>query len=489
MGVVLVALLSVIGCRYVLPERFAVNGPMMNSLMGWGVDTPSAQAIGQRLSVPPGFSVSLYASGLEHARFLRFTTRGDLLLSQPRLGRISIVERTADGRVERVRPLVENLNQPHGIDWYDGWLYIAETDALGRIRFDPATRATSGAFERLVTGIPSSHHWTRTVRVGPDHKLYLSVGSSCNVCIEDDRRRAAIVRYDLDGRGEHIFASGLRNSVGFDWQPVTGDLYATDNGRDLLGDNFPPCELNRIVEGGFYGFPIANGNRVPDPDFGAGQEARIAASIPPAHAFHPHNAPLGITFLRGDAMPAAYRGAALVALHGSWNRTSKDGYKVVSLHWAPDGTITERDFLTGFLRDEHVSGRPVDVAQGPDGAIYVSDDYAGAIYRIVTGDAPRVAPAVAAPTGTAVADPLAAVPAAERSAQAARGAASFARYDCNSCHGAQAPTPRPLQGLARKYSIDALMTFLATPTPPMPSFNLDEAARRDLAVHLLSTYP
>ena len=189
-----------------------------------------------------------------------------------------------------------------------------------------------------------------------------------------------------DGSGEEIFATGLRNPVGFDWRPETGELYATDNGRDLLGDDFPPCELNRIERGGFYGWPYANGDRVADPDLGAGRERRIASSLSPAHAFRAHNAPLGIHFVRGARAPRDYHGAALVALHGSWNRTRKDGYKVVSLHWRPDGAIEERDFAVGFERDEDVIGRPVDVAEGPDGAFYISDDYAGAIYRVAYGE-------------------------------------------------------------------------------------------------------
>src|SRR5262249_58959878 len=143
--------------------------------------------------------------------------------------------------------------------------------------------------------------------------LYVSIGSSCNVCIEDDQRRATIMRFNLDGSAGEIYASGLRNAVDFDWQPGTGALYATDNGRDLLGDDFPPCELDRIVAGGFYGWPFANGDRVPDPDFGAGHEAEIAASIPPVHGFRAHNAPLGMTFVRGDHVPAAYRGGAVGA--------------------------------------------------------------------------------------------------------------------------------------------------------------------------------
>jgi glucose/arabinose dehydrogenase len=381
---------------------------------------------------------------------------------------------------------------PHGLDVHDGWLYVAETDAVGRIRFDPATRATSGAFTRLVTGIPTSHHWTRTVRIGPDGFMYVSIGSSCNVCVEEDHRRAAIVRYHPDGTGEEIYATGLRNSVGFDWQPGTGDLYATDNGRDLLGDNFPPCELNRIVQGGFYGFPYANGDRVPDPDEGKGHEADIARSIPPAHGFRPHNAPLGITFVRNPKAPAEVRGAALVALHGSWNRTKKDGYKVVSLHWQDDGTITERDFLWGFEKDEDVIGRPVDVAEGPDGAFYVSDDYAGAIYRVAYG-APAAASTLRVTTTTTLGDPLASLSPAERDTRRERGAALFEAKGCPTCHvpdrAAPGETTHPLAHLGKRYTIDALITFFDAPTPPMPRFGLPAEARRDLAVYVLSTYP
>jgi glucose/arabinose dehydrogenase len=370
-------------CRYLLPERYAVNAPLAHLLFQRGIDPPPP---GRIRAAADGFQVALYASGLRNARFLRFTAKGDLLLSQPMAGRITLLERDADGdgRPDAVRPILEGLDRPHGLDLHEGWLYVGETGAVGRVRFDPETGTPSGAYEHVVTGIPPlGNHWTRTVRFGPDGWMYVSIGSSCNVCEESDPRRAAIVRYRPDGSGEEIFARGLRNAVGFDWRPADGALYATDNGRDLLGDDFPPCELNRVRRGGFYGWPYANGRNVPDPDLGDAAPERIAAAIPPVHAFRAHNAPLGITFVRGDRVPPAYRGAALVALHGSWNRTRKDGYKVVSLHWGPDGAIEERDFLVGFEEDEDVVGRPVDVAEGPDGAFYVSDDYAGSIYRVV----------------------------------------------------------------------------------------------------------
>ena len=191
-----------------------------------------------------------------------------------------------------------------------------------------------------------------------------------------------MLRLRPDGSEVSIHARGLRNSVGFDWAPWNGELYATDNGRDLLGDDFPPCELNRIVAGGFYGWPFFNGFNELDPDFGAGHENLRATAIPPVHGFRPHNAPLGIGFLRNPRLPSEYRQAALVALHGSWNRSTPDGYKVVLLQWDATGAIRESDFLSGFEHNGSISGRPVDVTEAPDGSIYISDDYANAIYRV-----------------------------------------------------------------------------------------------------------
>lgn len=482
-------------CQLFLPERFAVNAPLRQLLLGRGITPPSVETVEQRLRVPQGFGVGRYAEGIPGARFLRFTPTGDLLVSVPREGKIVLLERDTQGRgrAEGARTLIAGLNRPHGMDLHEGWLYIAETDAIGRVRFDPATRATSGPFERIVTGLPTGgNHWTRTLRFGPDGKLYVSVGSSCNVCIEQDPRRAAMLRFEPDGSNMEIFASGLRNSVGFDWQPGTGDLYATDNGRDFLGDDFPPCELNLVVKGGFYGWPYANGDRVPDPDFGTGHEAEIARSRPPVHGFRPHNAPLGMTFVRGENAPSELRGAALVALHGSWNRTKKDGYKVVSLHFQADGTITERDFLTGFLKDEDVIGRPVDVTEGPDGAFYVSDDYAGSVYRVAFGQVPQ--PLSAASAASSVpANPLSALPASEIAQESARGEALFERYGCAGCHlperAGKGVVAKPLLGLAKRYSLPSLEAFLATPTPPMPVFPLSDSERHALAVHLLATRP
>jgi glucose/arabinose dehydrogenase len=460
----------------------------------WGTGQPEPAA---RLRPPAGTAVSVFAADLPDARFMRFTERGGLLVSLPRSGRIVLLQPdgNGDGLSDGRHEVLTGLNRPHGLDLHEGWLYVGETDAVGRVRFDAATGKASGSFERVVKGLPGGgNHWTRTVRFGPDGWMYVSVGSSCNVCAEEDARRATIVRYRPDGSGEEIYATGLRNAVGFDWRPEDGGLYATDNGRDLLGDDFPPCELDRVVPGGFYGWPIANGNRVPDPDFGKGQEARIAESIPPVHGFRAHNAPLGIAFLRGEGVPAAYRGAAVVALHGSWNRTKKDGYKVVSLHWGSDGRIVEKDFLAGFLgtTDDDVIGRPVDVAEGPRGEVYVSDDHAGRIYRVDWQASPARSGIPAAPASRAqAASPAQAAPASKEAV--ARGRALWEENACAACHDPKAKVPgmvtKPLAGLSRRYDAASLAAYMKTPQPPMPAYDLTDAQRADLSAFLLAQHP
>lgn len=360
----------------------AVNVPM-------GEGKVDVDLLRQRIVLPAGFDFSVYYDDIANARIIRFTDAGDLLVANPNLGQIMLLLKDADGdgQADGKRLLLDGLNGPNGLDFYQDWLYIAETDAIGRVPFDHQSGTVSGEYERIVTGLPGGgNHWKKPLLFGPDGLIYVVFGSSCNVCEEKDERRAAMLRYRPDGSGEEILATGLRNSAGFDWSPRDGQLYATDNGRDMLGDDYPPGELNRIEPGKFYGWPYANGNNDPDPDMGEGKESEIAAAIPIVHGFRAHTAPLGMIFLRSQQLPMQYRGAALVALHGSWNRSEKDGYQVVSLHWDESGRIEERAFMTGFLQDDEVIGRPAELTEGPDGAIYIADDYAGAIYRVFYRD-------------------------------------------------------------------------------------------------------
>ncbi|MEN8161251.1 MAG: oxidoreductase, partial [Myxococcota bacterium] len=246
------------------------------------------------------------------------------------------------------------------------------------------------------------------------------------------------------------------------------------------------------------GWPVANGDRQLDPDLGAGHEARVRASTPPVHGLGAHTAPPGIVFRARPQHSVAYRDAALVALHGSWNRTRKDGYEVVSLHWKADGTIREEPFLTGFLVDEEVIGRPVDVAEMRDGTIFVSDDYAGAVYRVTpTGVAGAPAARAGAPAAASVPelrprDPLAGLAAAERAERTARGATQWNALDCAGCHVPEQADPGvvpvELEALATRYGLAELTVFLAAPTPPMPVVALGDRDREDLAVFLLERF-
>jgi glucose/arabinose dehydrogenase len=503
LGVGIIFVAGLAACSFLLPEGMVIRGPILRSLLGSGIDPPADSVVESRFKVPDGYRVELFAEGVSRARVLRFSPNGSLLVSQPREGQILhvLADQDGDGRSDGQRVLVSDLDRPHGLDFRDGFLFIGETGAIARIPYTESgldTLKTTGPLERIVADLPpGKNHWSKTLRFGPDGGLYLHVGSSCNVCEEEDERRATIMRFEADGSGAEIYASGLRNSVGFDWRPGTDELYATDNGRDLLGDNYPACELNLIERGGFYGWPYANANMNGDtdidPDFGDGNEDRVAATTAPAHPFRAHNAPLGISFLRHPAVPAPLRGAALVALHGSWNRSKLDGYKVVSLHWDARGQISERDFLTGFEVGEDVIGRPADVLEGPDGSIFVSDDYAGAIYRVHRGAASSSA-SLAHPSArpSAVDNPLAEVDADTQEALDLAGHELFVANACGTCHladeAAAGIVTKPLDGLAAKYSLSSLTGFFVAPTPPMPVYELTPEERRALAVHLLSRF-
>ncbi|MEH6570852.1 MAG: PQQ-dependent sugar dehydrogenase [Halioglobus sp.] len=463
---------------------------LLNVMTGRGVETPQDDVIEQRFILPEGFAINLYAGDLPKARFLRFTDGGDLLVSRPHAGDIVLIHQNPDSPAvagEQVT-LLSGLTRPSGIDLADGWLYVGESNAVGRIRFDAQSGTVTGDYQHIISDLTDDgNHAYKAIRIGPDQKLYLSQGSTCNVCVEQDPRRATMSRFNLDGSAKEIIATGLRNSLGFDWAPWDGALYATDNGRDMLGDDYPPCELNKIEAGNFYGWPYYNGANEPDPDFTDPPAALAKNPIAPVHEFRAHNAPLGMSFVNTQSWPATYDKVALAALHGSWNRSSADGYKVVSLHWE-NGQIKRRDFLSGFEKDGNIIGRPVDVAQGPDGAIYISDDYAGAIYRVSYGEGQASVVALPGSSKTTFKlqqpDWLTGLNTAQYMAQ---GKALYGEHNCVSCHDPKTAVGNiALHNVNQRLQYNELIERLSMPTAPMPLFPLDLEDQRAVAVYLLS---
>lgn len=361
---------------------------IFSSITGLNTTEPPEDISNNSFQLPPGFSVNLYADNLLAPRFLLFTETDDLIVSSTTEGSIKILrDGDSDGSAETVTTLLSDLSSPQGLVFDGDWLYFSERDRISKVLFDHQNGALAGEPELVIGDLPFGHpyqsHNTKTIGISPDQKLFFTVGSPCNVCEPEDPRYSTILRSELNGSGAEIYASGLRNSIGFDWAPWSGELYATNNGRDMLGDDFPPDELNLVTQGGFYGWPYFNGDNIPDPDYGDKRPDLLGSAIPPTFKFRAHNAPLGIHFItNAAALPESLNRSALVALHGSWNRSTLDGYKVIALHWDASGNISSSDFMAGFLTDSGVAGRPVDIAEDRRGNFYISDDLAGRIYQV-----------------------------------------------------------------------------------------------------------
>lgn len=335
------------------------------------------------LRLPPGFGVSLYAGGLQEPRMLTLGPDGQIYAVERGGGRIiRLPDRDGDGVSDRVETAAENLDRPSGLAFHpDGSLYAAETTRVYRLK-DPDGDGFYQERELIIDQLPSGGHSTRTLLFSPDGDyLYVSIGSSCNICREEDYRRATIMRYRPDGTGEEIFADGLRNAVGITFRPGTQELWATNNGRDWLGDNQPPETVYLLEKGADAGWPWCHAGRIIDPDYG--EPGNCQGKLDPVIEMQAHSAPLGLAFYQGDQFPPAYRGDLLIAFHGSWNRSIPTGYKIVRVPFENGEPGPVEDFLTGWLLEDGSSwGRPVDVITGPDGSLLISDDAGGAVFRV-----------------------------------------------------------------------------------------------------------
>jgi glucose/arabinose dehydrogenase len=346
-------------------------------------------AVEQKVTPPPepvylpaGFEISVYARDLDDPRMLAIDPQGRLCVAERGAGRIvCFADENADGLPEKQVVVASGLNSPSSLAFYrDGSLYVGETTRILQLT-QPDQEGVFQNSQTIIEGLPSGGHSTRTVLFSPDwSSLYVSIGSSCNVCEEQDPRRAAIMRYNPDGSGGEVFASGLRNAVGITFRPGTDELWATNNGRDWMGDNQPPETVNLVRQGEDFGWPRCHAGRIPDPEFGGSDACQGVAD--PQVEMQAHSAPLGLEFYTGTQFPQEYQGDLFVTFHGSWNRSVPTGYKVVRIpmQGATPGPV--QDFATGWLINNNSWGRPVDLVTGPEGSLFLSDDAGGRLYRI-----------------------------------------------------------------------------------------------------------
>ncbi len=337
-----------------------------------------------KVSLPPGFHIEVYAADVPNARQMALSPGGTLFVGTREDGRVfAVVDRNHDQKADEVITIARGLKMPSGVAFKDGALYVGEISRItrydgieGRLASPPPPAVVNDSYPT------DRHHGWKFIAFGPDGWLYVPVGAPCNVCERPDNPRyASITRMKPDGSAVEIVAKGVRNSVGFDWNPANGQLWFTDNGRDELGDDVPHCELNHATAAGqHFGFPYCHAGTVADPEFG--RKRPCSEFVAPAQGLGAHVAPLGMRFYTGQMFPASYRNRVFIAEHGSWNRSKKVGYRVVTVTLDGDRVVAHEPFATGWLQGEEEWGRPVDVLVMPDGALLVSDDRAGAIYRI-----------------------------------------------------------------------------------------------------------
>jgi len=367
----------------VKPDRPAVIRILAATLTAAaGVHAAIAAPPIERVKLPPGFEITVFAEDVRNARSMVLGEKGWLFVSTRSAGNVYALRHDGVKALETVT-MAAGLNMPNGVALKDGALYVAEVDRVWRYDAIEASLPKAPRPVLVYDGYPTDrHHGWKFIRFGPDGWLYVPVGAPCNVCDREDPY-ASITRLKPDGLAMEVVARGVRNSVGFDWHPVTKELWFTDNGRDMMGDDVPPDELNHAPKPGMhFGFPYCHGGEIPDPDFAKGRAC--AEFAPPARKFGAHVASLGMRFYTGTMFPAEYRNQIFIAEHGSWNRSKKSGYRVMRARLEGGKVVEHAVFAEGFLdaATDSAWGRPVDVQVMPDGALLVSDDHANAIYRI-----------------------------------------------------------------------------------------------------------
>jgi glucose/arabinose dehydrogenase len=335
-----------------------------------------------KLTLPKGFHIAVYSDQVSNAREIALGSHGTVFVGSSGAGKVyALTDSKGAGVADQVRVIASGLHNPIGVAFHDGDLYVSAVSRIFVLR-DIEQHLDNPPKPQLVTDkLPDKdHHGGRFLAFGPDGKLYVPIGAPCNIC-NPGPDYAKLTRMNADGSDWQDVATGIRNSVGFDWQPGTKRLWFTDNGRDMLGDDIPSDELNEVTHTGQnFGYPFCHQGDLLDPEFGKGHACKDYT--PPVLKLGAHVASLGMRFYEGRQFPAGYRGAILVAEHGSWNRTKKSGYRVMTVRLKGNKVLSYEPLISGFEQDESAWGRPVDVQPMPDGSVLVSDDLAGAVYRV-----------------------------------------------------------------------------------------------------------
>ncbi|WP_416307325.1 PQQ-dependent sugar dehydrogenase [Neptunicella sp. SCSIO 80796] len=335
-----------------------------------------------KLTMPKGYKISVYADNVKNARQMALGDKGTLFVGSRDAGVVNaVIDSDSDNKADKVIQIAAGLKMPSGIAFKDGALYVAEVHQILKYPDIEQHLQNPGKPEVIIDDLPTeSHHGWKYIDFGPEGELYVPVGAPCNICDPDDNY-AAIFKYNLTTGERQAVARGVRNSVGFDWRPQSGDFWFSDNGRDMMGDDIPPCEINHVTEAGqHFGYPYFHGGDIADPEFGKGKSA--SDYQPPALKIQAHSAPLGIHFYRGEMFPDL-KGKLLIAEHGSWNRSKKVGYQVSVASLKGNRVTDNQPWISGWLQaEEKVWGRPVALLELKDGSILISDDFANAIYRV-----------------------------------------------------------------------------------------------------------
>ena len=365
----------------------AQNFTTPNSANKRNISNASAEVKLDKITLPSNFKIDVWAADIPNAREMAISDEGIVFVGSRQEGNVyAVIDENGDGKADTKFILAEDLEMPNGVALKDGDLYVAEVSRIIRFK-DILNNLNAPKYEVVYDKYPTeTHHGWKFIAFGPDGMLYVPVGAPCNICESEDEIFASITRLDVNSPNPtpEIVAHGVRNSVGFDWDPKTGDMWFTDNGRDMLGDDVPNCELNHISEAGqHFGYPYWHEGTVKDPEFGD-KGGPASDYVAPAAKMGAHVAPLGMRFYEGSMFPAEYKSKVIIAKHGSWNRSKKSGYVITSLNIDGSNASGEQDFATGWLDEgtQEAWGRPVDVQEMKDGSLLISDDMAGVIYRV-----------------------------------------------------------------------------------------------------------